>query len=401
MNIYPAPSHAFIRREIQALERRGVEVRRFSIRPPHVPSQVVVDRGELERTTVILPAGLAGTLRLVAATFDAVLRWPLRTSAALALAIKEGLYSDRGVTAHLAYWAEACSLARHLQNPVVHLHAHFGTNSAFVAMLAALIIRLPYSFTVHGPAEFDRPTGIGLRAKVARAVAVIAISNFCRSQLMRFCAAADHTKIVVVRCGLDAAFLSARPAPMPHKRDLLFVGRLHVDKGLPTLLAACRILHERGTPFHLRLIGGGGNAVELQRAIETGGVQGHIELLGWCDEADVLRHLDSSIALVLPSFAEGLPVVLMEALARGRPVVTTRIAGIPELVQHGRNGWLVTPGDATELADAMTAALALTEPDWLGMGEEGRDAVRAMHSVDESARALEQVFLSPAGGRAS
>ncbi len=392
VNIYPAPSHSFIRREIHALERRGIEVRRFSIRPPVVPSQVVVDRGELERTTVILPAGFVGTLLLVVATFNALLRWPRRTSAALALAIKEGLHSDRGVTAHLVYWAEACSLARHLQHPIVHLHAHFGTNSASVAMLAAVITRLPYSFTVHGPEEFDRATGIGLRAKVARAVAVVAISSYCRSQLMRFCGAADHAKIVVVRCGLDAAFLSSRPAPMPHRRDLLFVGRLHVDKGLPTLLAACRILHERGTPFHLTLIGGGGDPEELRRAIEAGSVQGQIELLPWCDEADVLQHLDNSIALVLPSFAEGLPVVLMEALGRGRPVVTTRIAGIPELVQHGGNGWLVTPGDAAELANAMTAALAVTEPDWHAMGERGRDAVQAMHSVDESARQLERMF---------
>jgi colanic acid/amylovoran biosynthesis glycosyltransferase len=401
VNVYPAPSHSFIRREIQALERRGIEVRRFSTRPPRVPSQVIVDRGELERTTVILPTGFAGILRLIAATFRALLRWPLGTSAALALAIKEGLYSDRGVTAHLAYWAEACSLARHLQDGVVHLHAHFGTNSASVAMLAAVITRLPYSFTVHGPAEFDRATVIGLPAKAAHAVAVVAISNYCRSQVMRFCASADHAKIVVVRCGLDAAFLSAPPAPMPHGRDLLFVGRLHVDKGLPTLLAACRILRERGTPFHLRLIGGGEDHAELQRAIEAGGLQGQVELLGWCDEGVVLRHLDNSIALVLPSFAEGLPVVLMEALARGRPVVTTRITGIPELVQHGTNGWLVTPGDATELANAMTAALAMTEPEWLAMGANGRNAVQALHSVDESARQLEQLFLAPTGRQAS
>jgi glycosyltransferase involved in cell wall biosynthesis len=399
VNRYPTPSHSFIRREIQALERRGIAVQRFSIRPPHVPANVVVDRAEAEQTTVVCGDGVGAGLRLLAAMLVAAVRMPLAAGKALLQAIDEGRRSDRGVLVHCGYFAEACWLALRLRGKVAHLHAHFGTNSAMVAMLASAMSGVPFSFTVHGPEEFDRQGGIGLRRKIARAQSVAAISDFCRSQLLRFSAPADWPKIGVVRCGLDAALLAGQPAPLPEPRSLLFVGRMHVDKGLPTLLAAGAVLVQRGIDFRLRLIGGGDELEDWQRQVQRSGLGARIEFLGWRDQAEIVAALDASFALVLPSLAEGLPVVLMEALARGRPVVTSRLAGIPELVRPGENGYLVTPGVVSELADALTAVLALDAATWQRMGAAGRRTVAALHDVDRAAAQLEQMFaLAPMPG---
>jgi hypothetical protein len=201
VNRYPRTSHSFIRREILALEALGLEVRRYSLRPLDEKLVSEADQQELTRTRVILAAGAIAHALAVA---SASLRSPARFVRALALAVRLGWRSDRGLPRHLAYLAEACVLVRWLrQDPVDHVHAHFGTNPAAVAMLCHELGGPSFSFTVHGPEEFDKPEFLGLGEKIHRAAFVVAISSFGRSQLCRWSRYEDWEKIQVVRCGVE------------------------------------------------------------------------------------------------------------------------------------------------------------------------------------------------------
>ena len=187
INQYPKVSHTFIRREIAALERQGVTVQRVSIRRSGDALADPEDHRELARTHVLLDAGSAG---LGLALCVRALRSPLRFARAFGQAIELGRRSERGRLRNFAYLAEACLLLPHLRaQGCDHLHAHFGTNPASVALLCRLLGGPSYSFTVHGPEEFDKPLMLGLRDKIERAAFVVAISSFGRGQLYRFC---DH-----------------------------------------------------------------------------------------------------------------------------------------------------------------------------------------------------------------
>jgi colanic acid/amylovoran biosynthesis glycosyltransferase len=389
VNRYPGPSHSFIRREILALEALGCRVQRFSVRPGEVAAAGGDDTAELARTRVLLAGSRLGLLLRALLT---LLRRPLRAGRALWLTLRLGWRSDRGVLRHLAYLIEAAELVRSLDAEVELLHAHFGTNSTFVAMLATELGGPPFSFTVHGPEEFERAQGIALAEKVARARFVAAISDFCRSQLWYFVAVEHWPKIVIVRCGVDATFLLPEPVPLPATPELLWVGRLAPQKGVPVLLAACRLLAERRVPFRLTVIGGGPLEAWARAEVVRAGLVDRVVFAGWRDAASIRAHLDASLGLVVASFAEGLPVVVMEAMARQRPVVATRIAAIPELVVPGETGWLVAPGRADQLAAAMQAMLAAPPAELLRLGALGRQRVAAAHDATAEAASLWQAM---------
>jgi glycosyltransferase involved in cell wall biosynthesis len=385
INRYPAPSHSFIRREIQALEQLGCRVLRYSVRPGEVAADSAEDRDEAQQTVALLAGG---KLRLLMRALWVLLLRPRATMRALALTVRLGWRADRGLLVHLAYLLEAALLLHHLAGRATAMHAHFGTNSAFVAMLCRELGGPPFSCTVHGPEEFERSEGIHLREKVRRAAFVVAISDFCRSQICRCTPMADWAKIAVVRCGVDAAFLADPPAPMPSTPELLWVGRFAPEKGLPVLLDACRRLHAAQVPFRLTLVGGGPLQEWARTEIAAAGLATKVVLAGWRTSAQIRALLDASRGLVLASFAEGLPVVLMEALARARPVVATRIAAIPELVEPGISGWLVSPGRADQLAAAMQELLQTPAPTLERLGAAGRTRVAKAHDAAAEAAAL-------------
>lgn len=397
VNRYPGPSHSFIRREILALEAQGCRVQRFSVRPGEVAADGGDDIAELARTRVLLAGSRIGLL--VRAVLTLLVR-PLRAWRATLLTLRLGWRSDRGVLRHLAYLVEAAELVRRLDADVGLLHAHFGTNSTFVAMLATELGGPPFSFTVHGPEEFERAHGIALAEKVARAQFVAAISDFCRSQLWYFVPVEHWAKIVIVRCGVDATFLLPEPLPLPAASELLWVGRLAPQKGVPVLLAACRLLADRRVPFRLTVIGGGPLDAWARAEVVRAGLVEQVVFAGWRHAVSIREHMDAARGLVLASFAEGLPVVLMEAMARQRPVIATRIAAIPELVVPGETGWLVAPGRADQLAAAMQAMLSMPSAELLRLGAEGRQRVAAAHDAAAEAavlwRAMRAASTTPA-----
>ena len=386
INQYPKVSHSFIRREILALERLGVRVMRMSIRGWNEPLVDTEDVKEREQTRYVLRQG---ALPLIVAFLRQLLSRPIRTLRALALELKMARPSDRPLPVHLVYLAEACQLYLWLrQENVTHLHAHFGTNSAEVAMLVHMLGGPQWSFTVHGPEEFDKPYQIGLAEKIRRAAFVVAISSFGRSQLYRLVNHSYWPKIAVVHCGLDSQFLGKVAQEPLSPRRFVCVGRICEQKGQLLLLEAADLLAAKGVDFELVLAGDGEMRVEAERFIAAHRLESRVRVTGWISNEQVREELLAARALVLPSFAEGLPVVIMEALALGRPVISTYIAGIPELVEPSRHGWLVPAGDVGALAAAIETCLATGIDELSQMGQAGRGRVEIRHNADSEAEKL-------------
>ena len=392
VNQYPHVSHSFIRREIVGVEVAGVTVHRFAIRPPGNDLVDPADIAELAQTRSVLATG---KVTLVLGAILMLVRHPVRCVRAFAVAWQMGCAANRRLR-HIVYLIEACLLVRWLREcKAEHLHAHFGTNPAAVARLTRILGGPAYSFTVHGPEEFDRPDSLSLRDKIAGAAFVVAISSFGRSQLFRWARFEDWNKIRIVRCGVDAAFLEAGPLPVTDNARFVCVGRLTEQKGQLLLVAAAAQLATAGYEFDLVLAGDGPMRSVIEDAIRTYDLSNRVRITGWLSNDAVRREMAGARVVVLPSFAEGLPVVLMEALAIGRPVVTTYVAGIPELVRDGVNGWLVPAGDVAALTGALAQALEATPEELEAMGTAGAEAVQHAHNAAHEAAKLARFFRDP------
>ena len=390
VNQYPMVSHSFIRREIHALERLGVTVQRVAVRGWAEPLVDPQDQIERTRTRYLLREGV---FPLLVAAFQTMVSSPVRFAHALRLAVCCARVSDRSLFHHFAYLAEACLLLTWLKEwKVEHVHAHFGTNSAQVAMLAHGVGGPSFSFTVHGPEEFDKPEALVLGKKVRRAAFVAAISSFGRSQISRWVEHDHWKKIHVVHCGLDQAFHAGEARRAPAAPNMVCIGRLCEQKGQLLLVEAAHLLKQRGIAFTLVLAGDGEMRAAVETAIARYKLNDQVRITGWISSLQVREALLAARVLVLPSFAEGLPVVIMEAMSMRRPVLSTFVAGIPELVQHGETGWLVPAGDVQRLAAAMQLCLR-TPVDVLDrMGEAGRQRVLERHDIDTEATKLAALF---------
>ena len=397
VNTYPRGSQTFIRREILAMERLGWQVLRFAMRSDRDTLVDQADIAEDARTEHLLALGAR---KLVISAFGWMARRPMASLRALRLAMACGRRGAGGVAGtggylkHLIYWVEAAHLARLCtEQRIPHLHAHFGTNSATVAMLAAEMGGPGYSFTVHGPEEFDAPHALSLGEKVARARFAVAISSFGRSQLCRWTKMDTWPHLHVVHCGIEPwRFAEALPLPQggPH---LVAIGRLTEQKGFGLLIEALALAVTDLPGLHLTLVGDGALRCVLEDDIARRGLGDHVTLTGWLDEARVREALSAAQALVVPSFAEGLPMVIMEAMAAGRPVIATAIAGIPELVTP-QTGWIVPAGDAAALAAAI-GSLSTTAPEQLlQMGQAARLRVFDRHDINKEAEKLTVLIAS-------
>jgi len=392
INQYPKVSHTFVRREIRALEDRGVFVERFSIRDTAGETRDDDDVEEAKRTTVLLPSDARAAALSLSTALAQAARSPMVFAQATALAVRFARLASRKAV-HAAYLGEAARLKiLCAERGVDHVHAHFGTNSTTVAALCHALGGPRYSFTAHGPEEFDRPDELGLAAKIAGASFVVGVSSFGRSQLLRRTPAAQWEKIKVVPCGVDDAFLSARfLTPIEGRKKLCCVGRLCEQKGQLLLVEAAARVRDRIGPFELALVGDGELRTHTEALIRKLNLEDIVSITGWATGARVREEMLSSRALVLPSFAEGLPVVIMEALALERPVISTYVAGIPELVDE-HCGWLVAAGAVDPLVEAMVEALQAPAALLREKGAVGRRRVVARHDARIAAALLEQAF---------
>ena len=386
---YPKVSHTFIRREISELTRRGHDIFRVSIRPPGP----LVDPADQDEARLTLACLNRPRWELMSHALKWAVTRPWRWVAAVRQAHRMYRVSERGMVRHLAYLTEAAFLAHKLKaKNIGHVHVHFGTNAAAVARLLKTLSGITYSMTVHGPGEFDSPVGLSLGDKVADATFTAAISHFGKAQLCRWVEPSHWDRIHVIRCTIDPKFL-APPTPVrPDADRLVCVGRLTAQKAPLPLVEAFASHVRSGGAGHLVFAGDGELRTLVEEAIRRNGIGDRVTITGWLSEAGVRQEMQNARVIVLPSSAEGLPVVLMEALAVGRPVVSTFTAGIPELVRPGENGWLVPAGDpdalATVLCDVMaTPANRLTE-----MGMAGRGLVECQHHPVIEGEKLERLF---------
>ena len=339
---------------------------------------------------------------LIAAVLQTGATRPRRFARAFAMAVRIGRIDERGMIRTLIYLAEACVLLGWFTElGVEHVHTHYATNSATAALLCQMMGGPSYSFTMHGPEEFDAPRATCLREKIRLASFVVAISEFTRSQLYRWADYRDWPKIHVIRVGVSQMFLDRGPVPIPTAPRLVSIGRIVEQKGQAILVQAVARLLARGFDVKMVIIGDGPMRRDIETLINQLGVSGHVRVTGYLSNQGVCEELLASRALVLPSFAEGLPGVFFEALALGRPVISTYIAAHPELIEPGVNGWLVPAGAVEPLVDAMAEALTADPADLERMGRAGAATVSEQHDVFTQAKKLADLFSRSSAGRIS
>jgi glycosyltransferase involved in cell wall biosynthesis len=387
---YPAISHTFIHREVQALRDRGVDVHTISI---HVPGHRMnaEEKVELARTHYVrkTPPWRLAARAVLWLVCEPRTMWRM---CRYALGLRRLGGVPRGRLA--AYVVEAVDLLRWAKRTGMrHVHVHFANPATTVAMIAAISGKIEFSVSVHGPDVFYDVRGNLLAEKMRRAKFVRCISYYCRSQLMRVMPFDDWNKLHIVRCGIDIEMFGPRPCTDSDVPEIVCVGRLVPAKAQHLLLEACHRLRERGHKFHLTLIGDGPDRESLKTLA-----------LKWClgecvtftlgvTPEEVNAYLDRADAMVLPSFAEGLPVVLMEAMAKEVPCVSSRIMGIPELIEHEQNGLLTAASDLDDLVTQIERLI--TDPELRArLGRKAREKVASEFRVEETAERMHALFLA-------
>jgi glycosyltransferase involved in cell wall biosynthesis len=355
--LYPAISHTFIEREIQGLRNLGWEIHPISVRRAAAHDLLGKENQSASRETFVLLDGIGSLLIAQVVAFGLN---PVRYLRAFFFAVyyAKGL---RRLPWFFAYLFEAARLSNTMRHRgLSHVHVHMANNGAWVALLAAeMNPRIFYSLSIHGPTEFTEAVALGLAEKIKKARFIRCISEFCRSQVMVYCNPRDWPKLRVIHCGIDLTAFPLRSVPSEKSvPKFLAVGRLVPEKGFSLLLQALSRLKRLGHPFTFRLIGDGPERARLEKSVGELGLENEVQFAGALSPAEVKDALDQNEIFVLPSFMEGVPVVLMESMAKGLITVSTRIAGIPELITDGATGYLVTAGSVPDLERVLLHILA-------------------------------------------
>ena len=353
---YPAASHTFIRREVEALRELGWGIDTFSVRRPGADEAVSdADKAEADGTFYLLKQSPGAFL---AANVATLLNRPGHYLATLKLALGHRAPGARGLFLGFAHFLESVLLARELKKRrTTHLHNHFANSAATVGLLASNLLGIRWSFTMHGISETDYPAGLMLGRKIEAAEFVACVSWFGRAQGMRLVQADHWHKMHVVRCGLPFDRIPLKGPAEANTPTMICVGRLSPEKGQPGLLRAFAALRAKHPELRLRLVGDGPDRASLEALAKELGLADAVSFAGRLPEEETLAEIARADLLVLPSFMEGLPIVLMEAMAVGVPVIASRVAGIPELVEDGKTGLLFTPSDWDELASRVDSLL--------------------------------------------
>jgi colanic acid/amylovoran biosynthesis glycosyltransferase len=386
---YPAVNHIFMLREVRLLRKLGFEIHVASIRPPDRDAGALtsLEREETQSTAYIKSMRMG---RLLAAHGYTLLTRP----AAYLSGLGRG-WRLAGING-LLYFAEAVAVGDWMRrNRLPHVHTHYVST---VGLLVSRIFPVTQSITFHGPAEFENPARSHLGEKVAASLFSCAISRYGLSKLMAATTYVDWHKLEVTPLGVNPREFPPRPfrrAPSPFQ--IVCVARLAPVKGQHVLIAAVQQLAKSGRRFRLRLAGDGPAGPELQQDVQNRGLSEYVAFEGNLNQ-DQLRELyRESDALVLPSFAEGLPVVLMEAMAMEIPCIASWVNGIPEIITHAVDGLLVPPADADALAGAM--ARLMDDADLRqSLGERGRVKVQEKYDLERNVSGLAAVFRKRLAG---
>ena len=391
---YPAVSHTFIMREIAALREHAFDVHTFTVRRTSAMNLLTqADREENDRTVSLLPAGL---WRIACAHIVMLFASPRGYLSAFWAALTSRRPGLKAAAWQLFYFAEAGILARELRRRGIHhLHVHFANVAAEVAGLVSRMTDVTWSLTLHGLADFGNPEVSRVADKIARARFVICVSDFGRAQCMLVSPSEHWSKINVVHCGLNPAQFSPTQTTPRLAEDkpfrLLNVARLGPEKGHVVLLDALCELKRTGCHVSCVIVGDGPMRKRLEQTVREYGLAEDVRLVGAVGQDEIAAYYGSADAFVLPSLSEGLPVVLMEAMAMKLPVVASRIMGIPELVEHGVQGLLVSPARPSELAEEIQR-LAADSAMCARMGAAGRDKVCSDFDLRKTTEAFVRVL---------
>jgi colanic acid/amylovoran biosynthesis glycosyltransferase len=378
---YPRTNETFIRREVLALRAQGVHVETFSVWRPAAAD--TADGGERDSTFHLRSER---PLRILAANLGLFAASPLRYVRTLVLALRTAPRGLGGHAAQFGHFAVAALLARQVAvRGLAHLHNHATGAGCTVAMLAASLGDLHFSFTVHGPGVFFAPAERHLGEKLRRALFVRCISYFCRSQCLMWAPSDRRAHLHVVHCGVDPEAYPVREHSGQGSR-LLFVGRLVAEKGVPILLDALARLRTRRPELRLTIVGAGPERADIEARAGAEGLGDCVRFTGYQTPEQVGEWLRTADVFVLPSLAEGVPVVVMEAMASGVPVVATHVGGLSEIVEDGVSGYLVPAAAPGALAERVEALL--DDPELRArFGRMGRaTVVREFNLARETAR---------------
>lgn len=399
MTHYPYPSQTFLMEEVLGVESDDLHVVPIAINAAAESDLLTPQlRAERDRTFYVKSQSKA---QLASVLLRRGMRHPIRLARVFVDAMRSGGSDVRLVLWRAFHVAEGLVVwHRCRRERVTHLHAQFGGMPASVAMYAAEVARrvdgrtdVTWSCTVHGFHDFVNEREIRLDEKAASASAIVCISDYIASQVMRIAHLTDWPKVHVVRCGIDLGRFPLRAArPVSERPVVLTVGRLSAEKGQLVLLRAVRLLADRGIDVELRMIGTGPLEQVLRDERDRLGLADRVVMLGMKPSHEVAEELRAADVFCLPSFAEGLPISIMEAMAVGVPVVATTVGGITELVTTGESGWGTAPGRADQLAGAI--AHAVTEgAERDAIIAEARRRVEQAHDTAESAQQMRKLLL--------
>ena len=388
---YPALSHTFVLREVLSLRRLGVDVCVVSVRMCDRPiAELSRDEAEEARRTFSVMG--AGALHALIANVRVLFRHPIGYLRGL-------LYSwvlSRGTPSLLVmytcYFLEAVVAGDYFErHRVTDVHTHF---SSTVLLILARIFRVRYSLTAHGSGEFVDVVGFHLAEKVAGATFVVTVAQYGMSQVLNASNPAHWHKVVVLPLGVDGDAFRPRNAPRRNPGEpfrLLSVGRLSAPKAYPILIAAVALLRERGRHVTLTLVGEGPQRAVLEQLIAHRGLGDFVGLAGACNHDRIVHFYESSDAFVLSSFVEGVPVVLMEAMAMELPCIATWITGIPEIIERDCEGLLVPPASPSVIADAVERLM--DDPEQARrLGAAARRKVLAKYDLKRNVERLAEEF---------
>ena len=389
---YPAVSHTFIFNEIAQLRKGGFDISIASVNNCDRPVSLLPETEKAEQaiTFYVKASGITMAFRAV---IWSMVRYPRRVLRGLLFAIGLG-----GSPKRFLYFIEALIIGIWMSGKKLdHLHVHFGMAAATVGMMVAKIFPFTYSLTIHGPEEFYDVSKFYVSEKIEAAEFLCCIGSFARSQLMKLSPSSQWHKFHVVPLGVDPERFapprkqSAATARKERTVEILCVGRLVPAKGQHILVSAVKRLIEDNLPVRLRLVGDGPERRSLEARIAKEGLTDHVILEGAMNQDRIYGYLQNADVFALASFAEGIPVALMEAMAMEIPCVSTMVAGIPELIRDEIDGLLVPPSDEVQLAEALRRLIEQPEVR-RRLGKAGRSRVIERYELETNVKALAEVY---------
>ncbi len=388
---YPAISHTFILREILSLKALGLDIHVASINRADRCFEKLTDaeQKEVQTTFYIKPTGVLGAIKAHAYTF---FRHPIGYFRGLFFALSLGRTDLGKLLYRFFYFVEAVMVGRWMQQQQLnHLHVHFAMAASTVGMITTKVFPIQFSLTVHGPDEFYDVYTYHLSEKVLTADFICCISDFARSQLMAMSPPSEWSKLEICPLGVNPTVFT------PHIRqeystyfEILCVGRLVPVKGQSILLEAVAQLIAQGQQIKLNFVGDGPDRQILENIVIDKQLTEYVHFAGAINQDKILAFYQQADVFILASFAEGVPVVLMEAMAMEIPCISTHITGIPELIKK-QAGILVPPGNAKELTKAIEQLI--NDPNLrISLGKAAREWVIQHYHLEKNTQALLKIF---------